>query len=60
MRFQKFREKFRMLFDISRYSMKRRQSMHYHKNTFLKTDKLRDDLTLSKHVACIYLFILEL
>lgn len=57
MRFQGFREKFGMFFDLSRYSMKRRQNI---KNTFLKTEKLWDNLTLSKHDACIYLFILEL
>lgn len=55
MRFQGFREKFRILFDLLRYSMKRRQGMQYHKNAFMENEELRDNLTLSKHVALIYI-----
>lgn len=36
--------------------MKKRQGMHYHKNTFMENEKLRDNLTLSKHVAFICFF----
>lgn len=54
--FQGLREKFRIFFDLLRYSMNRRQGMHYHKNTFMENEKLRDNLALSKYVAFIYFF----
>lgn len=54
--FQGLREKFRVFFDLLRYSMNRSQGMHYHKNTFMENEKLRGNLTLSKYVAFIYFF----